>query len=233
MTERNAPPKRWDPVVKITHWGIAAAIAANAFFTEEGSGWHVWVGYGLGGLLGLRLLWALAGPANARFTAFPPSPMRAIRYLKEQFSGIHVEHASHNPLGALMVYALWACLAIIIASGVAMSGPPPANPNTDRNETEASRSILSGNIDFTASDRAEAESDDDKEEEAEVMPTAIYGENEGESEGAEWLEEVHEAAVNLLYLLVVLHILGVAVETARHGRGTVKAMLPFPSRRTR
>ncbi len=31
---------------------------------------------------------------------------------------------SHNPLGALMVYALWATLIVIIASGVAMAGSP-------------------------------------------------------------------------------------------------------------
>lgn len=36
-------PRRWDPVVKVTHWSIVAAILANALFTEEGSGPHIWV----------------------------------------------------------------------------------------------------------------------------------------------------------------------------------------------
>lgn len=228
MIQTDALPKRWDPIVKITHWGIATAIIANAVFTEEGSGWHIWVGYGLAGLLGLRLLWGLVGPANARFTAFPPSPLRAMRYLQKQFSGRHEANASHNPLGALMVYALWSCLAVTIATGIAMSGPPPANPTADRSENEA---MLSNVIGRTVADASEEKDEIEESGTEEAEPGLTGGEHE--DEGEEWLEEIHEAAVNLLYLLVVLHILGVVVETVRHGRGTVKSMLPFSSRRMR
>jgi cytochrome b len=77
MTEAPAR-RRWDPVVKLTHWSIALAVLANAVFTEEGSANHVWVGYGLAAILGLRLLWGLIGPAEARFGAFPSSPRRAV-----------------------------------------------------------------------------------------------------------------------------------------------------------
>ena len=62
------PTKRWDPIVKLTHWGVASAVIANALFTEEGSGWHVWVGYALAGLLLLRWLWGFVGTRNARFS---------------------------------------------------------------------------------------------------------------------------------------------------------------------
>ena len=121
-------PHRWDPIVKLTHWGIVTAVIANAIITEEGSGWHIWVGYGLAGLLALRLLWGIIGPAEARFSAFPPSPVRALAHLGEIRRGEVTRHRSHNPLGALMVYAIWATLLVIIGSGIAMSGPPPANP---------------------------------------------------------------------------------------------------------
>ena len=78
-TKTEAPAhRRWDPVVKLTHWSIALAVLANAVFTEEASANHVWVGYGLAAILGLRLLWGLIGPAEARFGAFPPSPRRAV-----------------------------------------------------------------------------------------------------------------------------------------------------------
>ena len=40
------------------------------------------------------------------------------------------------------------------------------------------------------------------------------------------MEEVHEIAVNLLYVLIALHLAGVAFETRRSGREVVSAMLP-------
>lgn len=95
-----------------------------------------------------------------------------------------------------MAYAMWAVLGVIIASGIAMAGAPPAI-----NSTMSANQIVSG------------------EEHGEE-----YGENGEERE--EVLEEVHEIAVNLLYLLILLHIGGVAFETARSGKRTLTAMLP-------
>ena len=52
MTETTSPTRRrWDPIVRITHWSIALAVLANALVTEEGSGPHIWVGYGLGPII--------------------------------------------------------------------------------------------------------------------------------------------------------------------------------------
>jgi len=206
-----ALPKRWDPIVKLTHWGVAAAVIANAIFTEEGSGWHVWVGYALAGLLLLRWLWGFVGTRNARFSAFPPNPFRAVRYIASARKGEAQHHTSHNPLGTMMVYALWACLALIIGSGIAMSGPPPANPNVrEVGEAYEAASYQVGN---------EEESEEEEEE------------HEGDEGGEELMEEVHETAVNLLYALIALHILGVLFETMRHGRGTLGAMIPFMNRK--
>ena len=125
MTETTSPTRRrWDPIVRITHWSIALAVLANALVTEEGSGPHIWVGYGLAAILGLRLLWGLVGPAETRFAAFGPSPRKALAHLREIRAGSVTPHASHNPLGALMVYAIWGCLLTIIATGITMAGPP-------------------------------------------------------------------------------------------------------------
>ena len=52
------------------------------------------------------------------------------------------------------------------------------------------------------------------------------GEEGEEGQSEELFEEVHEVAVNLLYLLIALHIAGVAFETARSGKRTITAMLP-------
>lgn len=204
--------KRWDPLVKLTHWGVAAAVVANALFTEEGSGWHVWVGYVLAAMLLLRWLWGIVGVRNARFSAFPPNPFKAAKYLADMRKGRAEQHTSHNPLGTLMVYALWSCLAVIIASGIAMSGPPPANPNVREADEQHTNAALHGTVDSDeVKDREEA--DEAREDDEKV------------------LEEVHEVAVNLLYLLIALHLLGVLFETMRHGQGTIRAMIPLANSR--
>jgi cytochrome b len=206
MTQPAAPPparRRWDPLVRITHWSIALAVLANAVFTEEGSGPHIWVGYGLGAILGLRLLWGLVGPAEARFAAFPPSPRKALAHLRDIGAGRVTPHASHNPLGALMVYAIWGCLLTIIATGVAMAGPPPWNDRVPEAEHGETAVVV--------------QTRDNEGEEHE--------EHEEHEEGP--LGEIHETAANLLYLLILLHLAGVVFETRRSGKQVLVAMAPL------
>lgn len=201
MTAIEATPRRWDVVVRFTHWSIVAAILVNALVTEAGSAAHIWVGYGLAAVLGLRLLWGVVGPRTARFTAFPPSPRRAIAHVRDIFAGRKSAYASHNPLGALMVYAIWATLGVIIASGIAMAGLPRA--------TVAGMTLPTVVTEMPhASEEAGTES----------------GEAGEREEGP--LGGLHETAVNLLYLLILLHIAGVVFETRRSGRDIVMAMLP-------
>ena len=223
MEDQAKAPRRWDPIVKLTHWGIVAAIIGNALVTEEGSGWHIWVGYGLAALLGLRLLWGLIGPAQARFSTFPPSPGRAIAHIGEIKNGGSTQHHSHNPLGALMVYAIWATLLVVICSGIAMSGPPPADP-----------SAVSGEAGKGGS--SEEEEGEEHAALGNLLITPAYadegGEGEKEGEGEELFEEMHEIAVNLLYLLIALHLAGVVFETRRSGREVVGAMIPGGNRRS-
>lgn len=202
MTETTSPTRRrWDPIVRITHWSIALAVLANAVFTEEGSGPHIWVGYGLAAILALRLLWGLVGPAEARFWAFRPSPRKALSHLRDIRAGTLTHHKSHNPLGALMVYAIWGCLLTIIATGVGMAGMPP----WDGAEREAEHRSI-----------AVAAQGHDEE-----------GEEEGEGGEESVLGEVHETAANLLYLLILLHVAGVIFETRRSGRQVLLAMAPL------
>lgn len=199
-----APParRRWDPIVRITHWSIALAVLANALVTEEGSGPHIWVGYALTAILGLRLLWGLVGPAEARFSAFWPNPRKALAHLRDIRAGTVIPHASHNPLGALMVYAIWGCLLTIIATGITMAGPPPWDGG-ERDEEHRSFAV--------SGESHEANGEGDSEEEDE--------------EGL--LGEIHETAANLLYLLILLHLAGVIFETRRSGKQVLVAMAPF------
>lgn len=227
-------PRRWDPIVKLTHWGIVAAVIGNAIVTEEGSGWHIWVGYGLAALLALRLLWGLIGPPEARFSAFPPSPSRAIAHLGEIRRGEVVEHKSHNPLGALMVYVIWTCLAVIIASGIAMSGPPPADPNANREHDERQELVAGALPASPTKADAEGEGHERLEARGEANEGDEAGEGEESGEGGHEegpMTELHEVAVNLLYLLIALHLAGVVFETRRSGPHIARAMIPGATRK--
>lgn len=199
-----AQQQRWDPLVRLTHWGVAAGVLANGVLTEEGSGAHQWVGYGVAALLALRWIWGLIGSPEARFSAFRPSLGRAAAHVRAIGRGEKTTHRSHNPLGALMVYALWATLTVVIGSGVAMTTLPNAS-------TPPTAALSNGQL------QAPAASEDDEVRQA--------GED-GEGEGDEVIEEVHEVAANLLFILAGLHLLGVAFEMRRSGRGILTAMLP-------
>lgn len=201
MTDIDIGKSRWDPLVKITHWGIALVVVCNALIVGEGSIVHIYAGYTLAALLALRVLWGFIGPTAARFSSFPPSPARALAHIREIRAGRHETHVSHNPLGALMTYAIWGCLAVIIASGIGMAGAPPKIDSSMTMEQ------------MITDDEHEGENGHDAQ-----------AEKEGDADEA--LEEVHEIAVNLLYLLIFLHICGVAFETARSGRRTLISMLP-------
>lgn len=202
----------WDPLVKLTHWGIALAVLVNGVVTEEGSDWHVWVGTGMAALLMVRLLWGFIGPREARFSAFPPSPARAGDHVADIVAGRKRLHASHNGLGALMAYAIWAALAVVAVTGFAMSGVPGT----------ASARVEAPMVPAVAAPLAPVA--EEAEEEGEEAEEAEEGEGVERGEGPEWIEEVHEVAANLLFVLAALHIGGVLFETRRSGPAVIRRM---------
>lgn len=196
--ERECP--NWDPLVRLTHWGIAAAVLLNGLITEEGGQVHVWIGYAAFAMLALRLVWGSIGTGPARFSAFPPSLSAACAHVADILSGRRRTHRSHNPLGALMAYALWGTLATVTVTGIAMAGSPFAPRAGD--DVRHERVAVAGN------------------------QGAEDGEHEGaEDEAGETLEEVHDAAANLLLLLAALHVGGVALESQVSGRNLVRPMV--------
>lgn len=77
----------WDPLVRLIHWGLALTILLNGAFIDEEGSLHKWIGYTAVGLIGVRLVWGMIGPRHARFSAFPPNPVSAIRELATLFKG--------------------------------------------------------------------------------------------------------------------------------------------------
>jgi cytochrome b len=125
-TKRDAGPADiqivpvWDPLVRLIHWLVVAAILLNGFVTDPESRLHEYVGYAALGLVGLRLVWGLTGPRSARFSSFPPNPFAAIRHIRDTLARKKVVRLSHNPLGALMVYNIWATILVLCATGIMM-----------------------------------------------------------------------------------------------------------------
>ncbi|TVQ54729.1 MAG: cytochrome B [Rhodobacteraceae bacterium] len=193
----------WDPFVRVAHWSIAVAVVLNGLIIEEESVAHIWIGYAALGLLALRMLWGFVGPETARFESFPPSLSAARAHLGEVRTGVARPHRSHNPLGALNAYAMWAALAVVCVTGLALE-------ETSENGHAAARSVLA----------ASALADDDDR-------------RGGSDEGESLVEELHEGAANALLLLALLHVAGVAFETRRSGVDLVGAMVHgekrFPS----
>lgn len=194
-----SPPDLWDPVIRITHWGLAVIVLVNAILTGGGSTTHVWLGWTAMALLGLRLVWGVLGPTEARFSAFPPNPRAAISHLGALASGRVERYPSHNPAGALMVYAFWGALVVVIATGLILTGG-----QTPMRIGERNAAVASGDWSVLVTDGA--------------------GTGEGD-EGGGLVKEVHQMAAYLILVLSALHVAGVAVESRAMQHNLVAPMI--------
>ncbi len=194
------PPDLWDPLIRVSHWGIAAVVLSNALLTSGGSTLHVWIGWTGMALLLLRLIWGVVGPREARFAAFPPNPLAALRHLGHLLRGRAALYPSHNPAGAMMAYALWLSLAVVIATGLGMTGAATPMQIARQNAAVAAGdwSVL---VDTTAP-KADASPDWTKT-----------------------LQGIHEVAANLMLFLAFLHVAGVVVESRAMRRNLVLPMI--------
>ena len=199
-----APPDPWDPGVRLSHWLIAAAVIINGLISEPGGTIHIWIGWIAMAVLVIRLVWGVIGPREARFTAFLPDPRAAVSHLFSLVRGKPKEYPSHNPAGTIMVYALWACLAAVIATGLIL--------------TDAKTPIT------IAKERAAVEQGD---------WSVLAGNDEGEEpaeDSGEIVKAIHETAANLMLILALVHVAGVAAESYALRRNLVRPMIKGPPR---
>lgn len=195
-------PSPWDPLVRLTHWAVVAAVVTNGFIVKEGGTAHIWIGWALMAVLAVRFLWGLIGPSEARFSAFPPDPRAALSHVADLIRGRAREHPSHNPAGALMVYALWACLVVVTATGLVMT-----DAKSPLRIAEEKAAVAAG--DWSVLVREDGEDHDD----------------DHEGKGGDRVEEIHEMAANLVLILAAIHVAGVAVESRALGRNLVRPMI--------
>lgn len=106
----------WDPVVRVSHWTLAACVLA-CLILHEGSRWHEWLGYIALAVVVVRIAWGVIGPRHARFASFIAGPARTLAYATSARRGHAARHLGHNPLGGWMIVTLLTLGAVAGGSG--------------------------------------------------------------------------------------------------------------------
>ncbi len=107
----------WDPAVRVLHWALAASFALGWATTEWLGDWHQAVGYAALAMVVVRIAWGFVGPHYARFAQFMRGPRVTLDFARRMLAGREARYLGHNPLGACMVLALFACIG-----GLALTG---------------------------------------------------------------------------------------------------------------
>lgn len=116
----------WDRFVRVFHWGLVAAVTVcfwSGFAApREWLNLHLAAGTAVAALVCFRLIWGALGSTYARFGSFWPS-LPAIRaHVSRIARGRPQRHLGHNPLGAVMIFALLCVLALLTVTGVVALG---------------------------------------------------------------------------------------------------------------
>jgi len=110
-----ASKRVWDPLVRVFHWSLVACVLLNLWVVDDGEDLHQWLGYAASALVLVRVVWGFIGPRHARFADFFPTPRRVSNHVRALLGGETEHHWGHNPLGALMVFAL---LGMVLSLGL-------------------------------------------------------------------------------------------------------------------
>jgi cytochrome b len=111
----------WDPLVRILHWTLAAAVLVAYALGDDGGAWHERVGYVALAAAAARILWGFVGPGYARFGDFVPGPSRLSAYVGALVRGREPRHVGHNPLGGAWIVVLLVLVALAGGTGWALS----------------------------------------------------------------------------------------------------------------
>ena len=105
----------WDRFVRVFHWSLVTCIVVNFFVIDDGETLHRWLGYAASALVCARIVWGFIGSRYARFADFFPTVARIKQHFRHLLSGTHDDYPGHNPVGALMMFAL---MALVLGLGV-------------------------------------------------------------------------------------------------------------------
>jgi len=117
----NASVRVWDLPTRIFHWSLAASVLV-AYITggERGTAFvlHVAAGHLILLLLLFRILWGFIGSPYSRFADFVYSWRSTLNYLKDVARLRPTHFVGHNPLGGLMVLAMFLMLLALVGTGL-------------------------------------------------------------------------------------------------------------------
>jgi len=111
----------WDPLVRIFHWSLLAGVVIAWATADEVQAVHEVVGYGIAGLLAVRIVWGFIGSTHARFSDFIYRPSAVAAHLVATARLSAKRYLGHNPAGGAMIIALLAMLTLTCATGIAMT----------------------------------------------------------------------------------------------------------------
>lgn len=196
--------KVWDPFVRLFHWTLAAAFFVAYFTEDELLALHVWAGYLVGGLVAMRIVWAFVGPKHARFSDFVCGPVAALSYARDLIAFRARRYIGHSPAGGVMVLVLLVTLPLVVWTGLELYA---AEENAGPLAAISAPAVIA----------APARADDDDRRERDRS-------ERGRERDSGW-GDLHEALANLVFVLVLLHIGGVAVASIAHRENLVGAMV--------
>ncbi len=126
QNKSKAQVRVWDLPTRAYHWAqlilVASALILGFFGPEWWLDAHVLVGYGVLALIVFRFVWGFWGPQYSRFSSFIFSPHDILTHIRGIARGKPSHFLGHNPLGAVMVFALIFVLALLSASGLTALG---------------------------------------------------------------------------------------------------------------
>ena len=130
--------KIWDSFVRGYHWLLVIGIAGLWWTADQGMmDWHMRIAFAVGGLLITRLVWALVGSENARFSAFVRGPGQVVEHLKHLRKCDYQPQNTHNAAGGWAVLLMWLLIALQVGTGlfttdeIFFSGPLAALVSSD------------------------------------------------------------------------------------------------------
>jgi cytochrome b len=114
--------KVWDPLVRLFHWSLVMAFTIAFIAEEDFLTLHVYAGYTILALLGVRIIWGLLGTRYARFSNFVYSTDTIKQFIKSTLSFKAKRYIGHNPAGGAMIILMIISLLITAATGIAVYG---------------------------------------------------------------------------------------------------------------
>ena len=108
----------WDSVVRLIHWSVASLVVIDVFNEAGANPWHRYMGYAAGALVTVRLVWGVVGTYYARLSLLAKSARSVGQYVAALTVPSRTPlYVAHNPLGACMVFLMWALILASVATG--------------------------------------------------------------------------------------------------------------------